>query len=95
MPAGSGSSSIQLSAHHGQGHTQQLTWSAYDGPNLYGYVVLRSTPPNTPSYPRDAVHFVPASGPLAYTDDAGSDVEYQIVAIDSSGGVLASSNIEH
>ena len=88
-----GHAGLHLSAHQARSGTEGLQWSRYDGPGLYGYVVLRSAPPEAPAYPEDAVHFAPAGSATSYTDSAGA-AYYQVDAIDSAGTVLASSNVE-
>jgi hypothetical protein len=88
-------SSLQLSARSGAHGTEALTWSSYAGPDLYGYVVLRSDPPDDPAYPRDVIHFVPAGSAASSSDPPGRAARYQIDAIDSSGDVLAASAVEH
>ncbi|HEX5266853.1 MAG TPA: hypothetical protein VFW24_08760, partial [Acidimicrobiales bacterium] len=85
---------LDLSVQPGSRGTE-LTWSSYGGPGLYGYVVLRSNPPDDPAYPRDVIHFVPAGSLRSYADPPGRGARYQIDAIDSSGDVLAASAVEH
>ena len=92
--AAPGSGSLQLSTRGGARGTEALSWSPYSGPGLYGYVVLRSSPPAEPSYPGDVIRFVPASGATSYVDSAGRSSRDQVDAIDSSGDVLASSPVE-
>jgi hypothetical protein len=87
--------SLQLSVHEGPHGTEALSWSEYSGPDLYGYVVLRSSPPDDPAYPRDVIHFVPAGSAPSYVDAPGRAARYQVDAIDSSGDVLAASAVEH
>ena len=88
---GASGPSLRLSVRHPH-RTAELSWSAYDGPDLYGYVVMRAQG-SAPEYPGDVVHFTPAGSATSYTDSAAGPLEYQVAAIDSAGHVLAESNV--